>query len=104
MKKASTYRIYGRTSLTSKLLFLAVESCNALTQISATSAQLIAYITTSRINIMALNKAIMVHDISPERFCFLDQRSVHADRQVLPAKRRSNDHDATILTHLTLQK
>ena len=46
LKKRHRRGEYGRTNLTSKLLFLAVESCNAFTQISATSAQLIAYITT----------------------------------------------------------
>jgi hypothetical protein len=33
---------------------------------------------------MASHKQLMVHDISPERFCSLDQRSMHADHQVLP--------------------
>jgi hypothetical protein len=82
-----------RWNLTSKLLFLAVESCNALTQISATSAQLIPYVWKLKdilFNVayapynMASCKQLMVHGISPERFYSLDQRSMHADHQVLP--------------------
>lgn len=84
----------ARNNLTSKLLFLAVESCSALTQISATSAQLIPYIYRKVVDIvfciayhpqnLASDKQQIVHGVSPGRFCSLDRRSARAGHQVLP--------------------
>lgn len=47
------------------------------------------------INILWEKQTPIVYEGSPARFCSLDQRSMHADHQVLPGKKRLSDHDAT---------
>lgn len=79
--------------LTSKLLFLAVESCNALTHMSATSAQPIPCKRESIHEIIkgSENDLIKMDDIwcsvikmLLEKSYFLGQISVLSDLQVLP--------------------
>lgn len=61
--------------LTSKLLFLAVESCNAFTQISATSAQLIPcmYHYEGKVNWKHCNTLMSTVRLLPEIYGFLGQ-------------------------------
>lgn len=65
----------SRILLTSKLLFLAVESCNAFTQISATSAQLIPciYHYEGKVNWKRSNTLMSTVRLLPEIYDFLDQ-------------------------------